>query len=133
MNPKPSNSGSRPSNPPPARSKITPKSPRSSSRVKKLTKRPSSARPPWIRTKQTDQAIEILKGLLDKDKNRARVYQKELLEIYLAVDLKDEAIAAAEQVVSLAPSDPEARLTLAQVYQMYRQPEKAFGEYRYAL
>src|SRR5439155_299211 len=83
--------------------------------------------------KQTDQAIEILKGLLDKDKNRARVYQKELLEIYLAVNLKDESIAAAEQVVSLALSDPEAHLALAQVYQMYRQPEKAFGEYRYAL
>ena len=83
--------------------------------------------------KQTDQAIEIFKGLLGKDKNRARVYQKELLEIFLAVDLKDEAIAAAEQIVSLAPSDPEARLALAQVYQMYRQQEKAFGEYRYAL
>ncbi|PYJ07269.1 MAG: hypothetical protein DME25_04250, partial [Verrucomicrobia bacterium] len=83
--------------------------------------------------KQTDQAIEILRGLLEKDKNRARVYQKELLEIYLAVNLKDESIAAAEQVVSLALSDPEAHLALAQVYQMYRQPEKAFGEYRYAL
>ncbi|MEP6663609.1 MAG: tetratricopeptide repeat protein, partial [Verrucomicrobiota bacterium] len=83
--------------------------------------------------KQTEQAIEVFKTLLEKDKNRARVYQKELLDIYLSVDLKDEAIAAAQQIVSLASSDPEARLALAQVYQLYRQPDKAMDEYRYAL
>lgn len=83
--------------------------------------------------KQAEQAIAACKALLEKDKNRSRIYQKDLLDIHLSVDLKDEAIAAAEAIVSLAPTDPEARLTLAQVYQMYRQPEKALGEYRYAL
>jgi tetratricopeptide (TPR) repeat protein len=83
--------------------------------------------------KQTEQAIANYKTLLEKDKNRARVYQKELLEIYLSVDLKGEAMAAGEALVSLAPSDPEVRLTLAQVYQLYRQPEKALNEYRFAL
>ncbi len=87
----------------------------------------------YAAAKQTEQAIETLKALLAKDKNRARVYQKELLDIYLGVDLKDETIAAAKEIVSLAPSDPEARLALAQVYQTYREPEKALEEYRYAL
>ncbi len=83
--------------------------------------------------KQAEQAIATSKALLEKDKNRARIYYKDLLDIHLSVDLKDEAIAAAEAIVSLAPSDPEARLTLAQVYQMYRQTPKALDEYRYAL
>jgi tetratricopeptide (TPR) repeat protein len=83
--------------------------------------------------KLNEQAIETFKTLLEKDKNRARVYQKELLDVYLALDLKDEAIGTAEQIISLAPSDPEARLMLAQVYAQYRQTEKALGEYRYAL
>lgn len=83
--------------------------------------------------KQTEQAIAAFKTLLDKDKVRARVYQKELLDIYLAVDLKDEAMAAGEALVSLAPGDPEVHLMLAQVYQIYRHLEKAFGEYRAAL
>ncbi|PYT03655.1 MAG: hypothetical protein DMF60_17665, partial [Acidobacteria bacterium] len=87
----------------------------------------------YTAAKQTEQAIETLKTLLVKDKNRARVYQKELMDIYLAVDLKDEAIAAAREIVSLVPADPEARLTLAQVYQTYREPDKALDEYRYAL
>ena len=87
----------------------------------------------YASAKQTEQAIATLNTLLEKDKNRARVYQKELLDIYLGVDLKDEAIAAAKEIVSLAPSDPEARLQLAQVYQTYREPEKALAEYRYAL
>jgi len=84
-------------------------------------------------SKQTEQAIAAYKTLLEKDKNRARVYQKELLDIYLAVDLRDEDIAAGEALVSFAASDPEARLSLAQVYQLYRQPEKALHEYRLAL
>jgi tetratricopeptide (TPR) repeat protein len=84
-------------------------------------------------SKQPEQAIAAFKALLDKDKNRARVYHKELLDIYLSVDSKDEAIAAAEAYVGLAPGDPEAHLTLAQVYQLYRHPEKAFSEYRTAL
>lgn len=83
--------------------------------------------------KQTEQAIASYKTLLDKDKNRARIYQKELLDIYLAVDLKNEAISSGEALVSLAPSDPEVHLTLAQVYQLYRLPEKALNEYRFAL
>lgn len=83
--------------------------------------------------KLTDQAIATFKTLLEKDKNRARVYQKELLDVYLSIDSKDDAIAAAEAYVSFAPGDPEAHLTLAQVYQLYRLPEKGFGEYRTAL
>jgi Tfp pilus assembly protein PilF len=38
-----------------------------------------------------------------------------------------------EALVSLAPGDPEVHLALAQVYQIYRQTEKAFGEYRATL
>ncbi len=83
--------------------------------------------------KQTEQAIALYKQLVDKDKNRARVYWKDLLDIYLSVDSKDEAIAAGEKMVSLAPADPEARLDLAQVYAMYQMTDKALSEYRYVL
>src|SRR5439155_26542497 len=61
------------------------------------------------------------------------VYHNDLLDIYLLVDLNEEAIVAAKQLASVEPSDPEVRLTLAQIYQLYRQPEKAFGKYRHAL
>ncbi len=84
-------------------------------------------------SKLIDPAIAAYKELLTRDRNRARVYQKELLDLYLAMDLQSEAMAAAEALVSLAPADPELRLLLAQVYQMYSLPEKAYAEYRHVL
>jgi tetratricopeptide (TPR) repeat protein len=80
-----------------------------------------------------DKAIAQLVRLSDQDKTRARVYQQELLEIYLGMDLRDEAIATAEKVVELAPADAEARLDLAQVYMLYQRPEDGLQQYRYAL
>jgi tetratricopeptide (TPR) repeat protein len=84
-------------------------------------------------SKQMDEAIELLNRLVEIDKNRARAYLKDLLDIYLAVDMRDEAIDKAEQIVDLAVSDPEARLDLAQVYQLYNEPEKSLQQTRYAL
>jgi tetratricopeptide (TPR) repeat protein len=83
--------------------------------------------------KQIEQAVALLNTLIEKDKNRARVYYKDLMDIYLGVDLREEAISAAEKIVSLAPADPEAHLDLAQVYGMYQKTDKALQEYRTAL
>ena len=81
----------------------------------------------------TNKAIEELLQLAADDKTRARAYHQELLDIYLALDLRDEALAAAEKIVELAPSDAESRINLAQVYTLYQSPEKGLQQYRYAL
>ncbi len=80
-----------------------------------------------------DQAVAELQRLANEDKNRSRVYYQELLEIYLGLDLRDEALQMAEKIVELAPADAEARLDLAQVYGLYQRPEESLQQYRYAL
>ncbi|MDA7866960.1 tetratricopeptide repeat protein, partial [Verrucomicrobia bacterium] len=80
-----------------------------------------------------DEAIAELLKLAAADKTRARVYYQELLEIYLSLDLRDEAIKSAETIIELAPADAEARLDLAQVYALYQRPEDGLQQYRYAL
>lgn len=80
-----------------------------------------------------NKAIEELLQLADDDKTRARAYYQELLDIYLALDLRDESLAAAEKIVELAPADAESRMNLAQVYTLYQHPEKGLQQYRYAL
>ena len=80
-----------------------------------------------------DEAIEELLKLAAADKTRARVYYQELLEIYLSLDLRDEAIKTGETIIALAPADAEARLDLAQVYTLYRRQEDGLQQYRYAL
>lgn len=81
----------------------------------------------------TNKAIEELLQLAADDKTRARAYHQELLDIYLALDLRDEALASAEKIVELAPTDAESRINLAQVYTLYQSPEKGLQQYRYAL
>ncbi len=81
----------------------------------------------------TNKAIEELLQLAADDKTRARAYHQELLDIYLALDLRDEALATAEKIVELAPADAESRINLAQVYTLYQRPEKGLQQYRYAL
>ncbi|GMW01675.1 MAG: hypothetical protein AMXMBFR84_28120 [Candidatus Hydrogenedentota bacterium] len=83
--------------------------------------------------KQTQEAIDSYKILIEKEKDRAGGYYRELLSIYMEADLREEALATAQKVVETAPADPEARLDLAQVYQNYREMEKALEQYRYAL
>ena len=80
-----------------------------------------------------NKAIEELLQIAAEDKTRARVYHQELLDIYLALDLRDEAIATAEKIVELAPADAESRIDLAQVYTLYQRPEEGLQQYRYAL
>ena len=80
-----------------------------------------------------NKAIEELLQLATDDKTRARAYHQELLDIYLALDLRDESLAAAEKIVELAPADAESRMNLAQVYTLYQRPEKGLQQYRYAL
>ncbi len=81
----------------------------------------------------TNKAIEELLQLATADKTRARAYHQELLDIYLALDLRDEALATAEKIVELAPADAESRIDLAQVYTLYQHPEKGLQQYRHAL
>lgn len=80
-----------------------------------------------------NKAIEELLRLAADDKTRARVYHQELLDIYLALDLREEAVATAEKIVELAPADAESRIDLAQVYTLYQRPEEGLQQYRYAL
>ena len=80
-----------------------------------------------------DEAIEELISLAASDKTRARVYQQELLEIYLSLDLRDESIATAERIIEMVPGDAEARLDLAQVYGLFQRNDDALQQYRYAL
>lgn len=89
--------------------------------------------PLYETAKMIDEALAAYQALLTQDRTRARVYQQNLLTLYLAADQKDDAIRAAEALVSLAPGDPETRLSLAQVYLTYRQPDKALAEFRTAL
>lgn len=87
----------------------------------------------YKRSRMPDEAIDSLKKLVDMDKVRSRAFYRELLDIYLGLDMKDEALATAKKVVSLAPGDPETRLDLAQVYSIYREHDQALDEYRHAL
>ena len=80
-----------------------------------------------------DEAIAELLKLAASDKTRARVYYQELLEIYLALDLREESIATAERIIEMVPSDAEARLDLAQVYSLFLRNDDALQQYRYAL
>ncbi|GMU93059.1 MAG: hypothetical protein AMXMBFR4_21170 [Candidatus Hydrogenedentota bacterium] len=78
-------------------------------------------------------AIDTYLVLIEKDKDRAGGYYRELMQIYLDADLKDQAIEMAKKIVEIAPSNPEARLDLAQVHMTYQQYDEGLAQYRYAL
>jgi tetratricopeptide (TPR) repeat protein len=80
-----------------------------------------------------EEAIETYKKLVELDKNRAGGYYRELLDIYLKADMREPAIETARKIVESTPSDPEARLDLAQVLMSYQHYDEALQEYRYAL
>jgi tetratricopeptide (TPR) repeat protein len=83
--------------------------------------------------KQLQETIDLYTQLIEKDKDRAGGYYRELLKIYMDADMRKEALATAQRIIEAAPADAEARLDLAQVYMNYREPEKSFEQYRYAL
>ncbi|MBM3290135.1 MAG: tetratricopeptide repeat protein, partial [Candidatus Hydrogenedentes bacterium] len=83
--------------------------------------------------KQLQECIGAYTRLIEADKDRAGGYYRELLELYAAADLKQQAIDTARKIVEIAPSNPEARIDLAQVLMTYLQYDEAFDQYRYAL
>ncbi|HQH71223.1 MAG TPA: tetratricopeptide repeat protein, partial [bacterium] len=87
----------------------------------------------YLQAKQYDEAIAAYRDLIRKDKTRLRAYSQDLLSIYLALDLKDEAVRAAEEITGAAPSDPETHLSLAQVYNTYGRAGDALREFRNAI
>jgi len=87
----------------------------------------------YRRGRDLDRAIEVFNRLIVAEPNRAGGYYREVLDLYLSADLKNDAIATARKVVEIAPGDAEARLDLAQVYQTYSMHDEALAQYRYAL
>lgn len=87
----------------------------------------------YKRARKFKQAIDALKELTSRDKTRARAYHKDLLDLYLGIDSKDDVLRTAKEIVSLTPADPESRLELAQVYAAYGEPKLALEQYRHAL
>ena len=80
--------------------------------------------------RKNDAAIQTLEHLMEADPARAGGYLRELLALYAAANNKDEAIAAAERLVEMAPGSPEARSELAAVYMRYNEREEALQQYR---
>ena len=87
----------------------------------------------YQRSEQTEESIATYRRLIETDGNRAGGYYRELLDIYLKADFKEEAIQTAQKVVEISPSDAEAYLDLGQVYMTYRDYEKGLQAYRTAL
>jgi tetratricopeptide (TPR) repeat protein len=83
--------------------------------------------------RQSDMAIATYLKLIELDSGRAGQYYRELIDLYGNTNKKDEAIAAAQKVVELTPSDAEARVVLAQTYLRYERPDEALQQYRTAL
>ncbi len=81
----------------------------------------------------TEQSIETYRKLIAADANRAGGYYRELLDIYLRADFKDQSIETAQKIVELSPADAEAQLDLGQVYMTYQKQEEALQAYRTAL
>lgn len=84
-------------------------------------------------TRQVNKAVEVYETLVERDKPRAAVYDRELLQLYLNANRRDQAIATAERLVERAPGDAEARMELAHVYTTFQEPEKALEQYRFAV
>lgn len=87
----------------------------------------------YTRSSRIEEAIELYHKLIAQDANRAGGYYRELLDIYLKADFKDEAIETAKKVVELSPTDAEAFLNLGQVYMNYQQYDDGLAAYRGAL
>jgi tetratricopeptide (TPR) repeat protein len=87
----------------------------------------------YRRTREIDRAIETFNQLIAAEPNRAGGYYREVLDLYLQADFKDDAIATARKIVEIAPGDPESRLDLAQVYQTYSMHDEALAQFRHAL
>ncbi|MBL7646878.1 MAG: tetratricopeptide repeat protein [Candidatus Hydrogenedentes bacterium] len=87
----------------------------------------------YTRGSRIEEAIELYHKLIAMDANRAGGYYRELLDIYLKADFKDEAIETAKKVVELSPADAEAYLNLGQVYMNYQQYDDGLSAYRGAL
>ncbi len=87
----------------------------------------------YTRGSRIEEAIELYNKLITLDANRAGGYYRELLDIYLKADFKDQAIETAKKVVEKSPSDAEAYLSLGQVYMTYQQYDDGLAAYRGAL
>ena len=87
----------------------------------------------YQRENRTGDAIERFQALIAQDPNRAAGYYRELRDIYLKADFKDEAIQTAQKIVELSPTDAEAYLDLGQVYMTYQQYDAGLAAYRSAL
>lgn len=79
---------------------------------------------------QTEQAIATLESLMEKDSGRSQAYLRELLALYGGSGRSEESIVAAEKLVELSPSSPEARTALAQVYLRSGKVEQGLQQYR---
>lgn len=87
----------------------------------------------YVRQKRNDDAIRTFRNLVDTDRTRARVHLLELLDLYTKSSMREEAIAAAKEIVSLAPADPEAHMQLAKTMRLYEDHDAALQAYRHAL
>jgi tetratricopeptide (TPR) repeat protein len=79
------------------------------------------------------EALETYKRLNEIDKNRSGVHYEEILKIHTRLQAKEDAVAAAEKLAELRPSDAETRITLATTYQSFGEAEKGLQQYRHAL
>lgn len=80
--------------------------------------------------RQTEKAVGVLEGLMEKDGERAQAYLRDLLALYGTLGRAAESIRSAEKLVELSPSSPEARTALAQVYLRNGEAEKGLQQYR---
>lgn len=64
---------------------------------------------------ETDEAISLFKGLIDKDKTNLNGYY-ELYRVYLAQRRISEAEAVLQQAIKAKPKDSSLRISLAQFY-----------------
>jgi len=87
----------------------------------------------YLQEHRTEDAIDRFKQLIAEDANRAGGYYRELLDIYLRADFKDESIHTAQKIVELSPADAEAYLDLGQVYMNYQLFDEGLAAYRGAL
>jgi len=80
-----------------------------------------------------DAAIATYERLTELDVARAGAYYRDLIQLYRRANQPEKAVAAAEKVVELAPSDAEARVVLAQTYLSHERVEGGLQQFRNAL
>lgn len=87
----------------------------------------------YVMQRKVDQAIGILKRLVEIDPKRARQYYQRMAQYAAELYRDDEAVEYAAKAVALAPDDAEGHRKLGEMYRRRQDSARAIQEFRAAI